>query len=269
MDRSLQSYVLGGMVISNFCHLLSVFVLYCLLTQLLEGQQRSRIAFVASVLHILTPGSLFFSAPYAEAAFALLNLSGMLFYTKSKAAARLSPRSFREDAYKLSCGICFASATLLRSNGLLSGLILLYDVAEDLLRMVSGQLSMRGLKRVFVTCIAGALIASCFIGPQYLAYLEFCDLENNPTPRPWCEKTIPSIYSWVQSHYWLELFLNYVARLTSFQERRRIPLLDYFEPAAFHDSGAAALGTVRLERTTSPHLYSPASTHQPRTSSLQ
>lgn len=202
VDCPLQYYIVAGIVVSNVCHLLSVLVLYRLLTLTLEHQQQRPVAFVASVLHILTPASLFLSAPYAEACFSLLNLAGMLCYAQSKLAAKSEPYSLREDAYKLSSGLLFGFATLVRSNGLLSGLILLYDVAEYLPRLVSLQLSIRDVSKVIITCVAGSFIACGFVWPQYLAYIEFCSGESNLSARPWCEKSVPSIYSWVQSHYW-------------------------------------------------------------------
>ena len=164
-------------------------------------QQQSRIPFVASVLHICTPASLFLSAPYAESLFSLLNLAGMLCYAESKATANPGFISFQEVAYKLSSGLLFAVSTTIRSNGLLSGLVLLYDVARYLPQLLLLRSSVHDICRIIVTCISGTLIAVGFVGPQYLAYLDYCRI-NNSVMRPWCEKSIPSIYSWVQSHYW-------------------------------------------------------------------
>jgi phosphatidylinositol glycan class V len=192
----------AGIVISNICHLLSVLVLYHLVTLILQRPDRHQIAFVAAVLHVLTPASLFLSAPYAEALFSLLNFAGMVTYTWSKTAARAASPSFREDACKLSSGLLFALASSIRSNGLLSGLIFLYDVAGYLPRLVSAQPSFQDGRRIIVTCIAGSLVALGYVGPQYIAYNEFCGSKNATSSRPWCERTLPSIYTWVQSHYW-------------------------------------------------------------------
>ncbi|RAR02547.1 glycosyltransferase family 76 protein [Stemphylium lycopersici] len=195
-------YVLAGIIISNLCHLLSVLVLYRLLTLVLEPQRRQAIPFIAAVLHILTPASLFMCAPYAEAVFSLLNFTGMLLYAQSKAVAGTTKFFLYEDAQKIGAGLFFAAATLMRSNGLLSGTILLYDVVGHLSSLLSTRWSMHDVRRIFVTCSAGSLIALAFIGPQYLAYAEFCDRESDTGVRPWCEERLPSIYSWVQSHYW-------------------------------------------------------------------
>ncbi|KAH9864044.1 hypothetical protein J1614_009977, partial [Plenodomus biglobosus] len=202
VECPLQYYIVAGIIISNVCHLLSVLVLYRLLILVLDSPQRRHVAFVASVLHILTPASLFMSAPYAESLFSLLNMTGMLCYAKSKLAAKRGHASFMEDAYKLSSGAVFALATLMRSNGLLSGLILLYDVGSYLPVLLSLRLNRHNVRSILVTCVAGIFIMIGFVGPQYVAYQEFCGMEDNFAPRVWCDKRIPSIYSWVQSHYW-------------------------------------------------------------------
>ncbi|KAH8730862.1 GPI mannosyltransferase 2 [Phaeosphaeriaceae sp. PMI808] len=196
-----RQYIVAGAIISNVCHLLSVLVLYHLLI-LTSGSQRHQISFVGSVLHIMTPASLFYSAPYAEAMFSLLHLSGMLLYVQSKVRAQTQRPSVQEDACRLGSGILFASATLMRSNGLLSGLILLYDLGRYLPRVISMRLTMHDMRRILVTSVAGSFIALGFFGPQYLAYTKFCFQDANSGGALWCKNSIPSIYSWVQSHYW-------------------------------------------------------------------
>ncbi|KAH7092999.1 GPI mannosyltransferase 2 [Paraphoma chrysanthemicola] len=197
-----QHYVLVGILVSNVCHLLSVLILYRLLTITSGSRQRRQIAFVGAILHVLTPASLFLSAPYAEALFSLLNLTGMLLYAQSKSRADEQPPSLHEDALKLSSGILFAAATMMRSNGLLSGLILLYDAARYIPRIASMQLTLHDVRRIIVTVVAGCFIIPGTVWPQYLAYRRFCvGISTSETP-PWCKKTIPSVYSWVQSRYW-------------------------------------------------------------------
>ncbi|KAF2130383.1 glycosyltransferase family 76 protein [Dothidotthia symphoricarpi CBS 119687] len=200
---SSQCYVWAGIAVSNVCHLLSVLVLYRLLSVIVgKPQQRRHTAFVASVLHVLTPASLFLSSPYAEGLFSLLNFTGMLCYAQSRATSQVGSPTLYEDFLKLSSGLFFASATLMRSNGLLSGLILMYDVARYIPRIISMQVNLHDMRRVFVTCVSGMFVALGFIGPQYLAYLEFCSQGIGSTTRPWCARSVPSIYSWVQSYYW-------------------------------------------------------------------
>lgn len=199
---TLRHYVLAGIVVSHVCHLLSVIVLFRLLTAILGPQQRLQVPFIASVLHVLTPASLFLSAPYAEALFSLLNMTGMLHYAQSRITAQGHPPSTREDVYKLSSGLLFFCATLIRSNGLLSGSVFLYDVARYLPHLVSMQLNMHDMRRILVTCVAGGLVALGFILPQYLGYAEFCHQRPSSSNPAWCKESVPNIYSWVQSRYW-------------------------------------------------------------------
>jgi phosphatidylinositol glycan class V len=198
----LRRYIVAGIVISNACHLLSVLVLYQLLTITVGSGLRHRIAFIGAILHVMTSASLFLSAPYTEAPFSLLNLAGMLLYAQSRALGQTRLCSVREDAYKLGSGISFAFGTLMRSNGLLSGLILLYDVARFLPRVVSMQITAHDVRRAAITCMSGVIVALGYVWPQYLAYTEFCTGDRALDGPPWCNKTVPSIYSWVQSHYW-------------------------------------------------------------------
>lgn len=51
--------------------------------------------------------------------------------------------------------------------------------------------------------VAGLCVAVGLVFPQYLAYTEYCLGTTTPVRHEWCSKTIPSIFSWVQSHYWL------------------------------------------------------------------
>lgn len=200
-ESPLQCYIVAGIILSNVCHLLSVLVLYRLLILVLGTRQQRHVAFVASVLHILTPASLFMSAPYAEALFSLLNMTGMLCYVHSKRTAQCGYTTVQEDVYKLSSGALFASATLIRSNGLLSGLILLCDAIGYLSCIFSWRLDYSDVRRLLVTSLAGLFVACGFAGPQYVAYQQFCGASNLDR-RLWCDRNIPSIYSWVQSHYW-------------------------------------------------------------------
>ena len=198
----IRCYIVTGIAISTICHFLSVLVLYRLVALVIAAKgQQSRIPFVVCVLHTITPASLFLSAPYAESLFSLLNITGMLCYAKSKVALSSASSSSQEVLYKLCSGALFGLATTIRGNGLLSGLILLYDVVMQLSRLLSRRPNVYDICRIIITCISGTLIAVGFVGPQYVAYTEFCGAENLTT-RPWCENSIPSIYSWVQSHYW-------------------------------------------------------------------
>lgn len=210
-EPSLRHHIWAGIVISNVCHLISVLVLFRLLNVALGRNQNGRIPFIASLLHVMSPAGLFLCSPYTEALFSAFNFTGMLHYALARTTATSNRTwTIQQDAYMLSSGVLFASATLVRGNGLLSGLIYLCDVASFLPRIMTMQLSGHEVRRLVVTCVAGIFVAIGFISPQFLAYKEYCVTDSSSaTARPWCDRNIPSIYTWVQSTYWNVGFLRY------------------------------------------------------------
>jgi len=58
------------------------------------------------------------------------------------------------------------------------------------------------IRKILITVISGAYIAVGMLFPQYLAYKEYCTNEDVSKTREWCSAFPPSVYSWVQSHYW-------------------------------------------------------------------
>lgn len=250
--RPLTAHVWAGVIISHISHLLSVLVLHRLTAIVVPGSARKQIAFLAAALHACSPAGVFLSAPYGEALFSLLNFSGMLWYAYARVDAAppilagldengWRPKSARSLLYSLISGLCFGLATMVRSNGLLSGLILFYDIIQSLHGLFGpriGQIS--SLMRIIGAVIAGLLVGMGFIIPQWLAYQQYClkviaarlDLQfsahvDQENTRPWCSKTPPSIYSWVQKHYWYASHpLKIVPLMIAFQECGLLALLD-------------------------------------------
>ncbi|OMP86485.1 GPI mannosyltransferase 2 [Diplodia seriata] len=135
-------------------------------------------AFLTAVLHVLSPAGLFLAAPYGEALFSLLNFLGMLCY----AYARVQPNG---QAAHLLCmlvsGLCFGLATMVRSNGLLSGLILLYDVLRALPGFLGPSSEMIAtLMRLVGPVLAGCMVAGGSLIPQWVAYQQYCTLVSMP-----------------------------------------------------------------------------------------
>ena len=108
--------------------------------------------------------------------------------------------------WSLLSGICIGLSAMMRSNGILGGLLF----ASDALKAIRQPAKLFQDRIAFVafaaTICAGTLVAIGFAAPQVVAYMEYCTGGNT---RPWCTETIPSIYSWVQSHYWEVGFLRY------------------------------------------------------------
>jgi GPI mannosyltransferase 2 len=183
-----------AIIIAHFAHLLSVLVLYHLTLSIFAGAAET--ALVAAALHIISPAGLFLSAPFAESSCALLTFSGSLLFIKS-----FSPKSLGGDLLVLASGVLFGVATSFRSNGLLNGILLLEEAFRTLYNLRHG-FHLRTVRRLFATGLGGIAVAVGFLLPQYIAYSEYCGKSSSSEPRPWCYRTLPSIYTFVQVHYW-------------------------------------------------------------------
>lgn len=199
-QSALVIHALSGILLANLSHLLAVLVLYRLATLLTSlDQDGHRMAFLTAALHILSPAGLFLSAPYGESFFALLNFAGMLSY----AFAAFCTSDIRADLSLILAGVSFGAAAAVRSNGLLSGVIFAADCVPVLhLIWVDRWPQLTDLHRLAVLGIAGSLTAAGFALPQVMAYGEYCTGNAGDDRREWCKRTLPSIYSWVQDHYW-------------------------------------------------------------------
>ncbi|CAG9936678.1 unnamed protein product [Clonostachys rosea f. rosea IK726] len=190
-----------GILVSHVSHLISVVALYQL-TSLLSRDRR--FAFVASVLHIVSPAGLFLSSPYAEATFACLSFVASYLFALSYAQSDSSGR----NVHVLSAGAVFGLATRFRSNGLANGSLFAVEALRCAYAFLQSP-SLTSLLTIVSPVIGGLLVASGSIVPQARAWSIYCSPENGFDPRPWCSNTIPSIYSFVQEHYWNVGFLRY------------------------------------------------------------
>lgn len=194
-------------------------VLYWLVYELAPTtfDKRRRLAFVTACLHVVSPAGIFLQTPYGESTFALCNFLGLWSYVLAAQSRFSSARRAQslETFYTILAGVAFGVATTVRTNGLLSGLIFVWDVLEVALRLSRVMRSNKTREReererltarLIATIAAGSLIAVGFAAPQALAYLQYCTGGNT---RPWCTHIPPSIYSFVQDHYWDVGFLRY------------------------------------------------------------
>ncbi|KLU88533.1 GPI mannosyltransferase 2 [Magnaporthiopsis poae ATCC 64411] len=189
---------LVGVLVAHVSHLLSALVLLRLGSLVWHNQPR--VALTAACLHVLSPAGLFLSAPVAEASFSLLSFAGMLLFVKVTRAGSLGSVLAR-DGLTLASAILFGLATTFRSNGLLNGVPFAFAFVSEsaaFLRRPSAATAWR----LAVLGLGGLCIAAGSIIPQAVAYQRYC-LETPETPlRPWCNQTLPSIYSFVQREYW-------------------------------------------------------------------
>ncbi len=195
---------IAGIFLSTVSHLLSVLVLYNMTLVIAESSTRAqctRVAFVTACLHTISPAGLFLSAPCAESSFALLNFSGYYLYALGLQADYDGRANFRDVLVVLS-GLLFGVSTAFRSNSLLNGLIFCVDLVRCALHYLHSGQFVRHMRRSVSIVFAGSLLGACFLYPQYLAYQEFCSGPESKDRPPWCSNRIPSIYTWVQDHYW-------------------------------------------------------------------
>lgn len=194
---SLESIVAS--IIAHVAHLLSTIILFKL-TIAVFGRDSKQKAFVSATLHILAPAGLFLSAPYAESCCAFLSFAGYLYYVKS--FSKDGNGSAAKDVLLLMSGIMFGAATSHRSNGMLNGVLLLEE-AFRLLYQFTTDFKLATLRRLLAAGGGGISVGAGFVLPQYLAYQDYCKVaEGIIERREWCGKTIPSIYNFVQDHYW-------------------------------------------------------------------
>ncbi|KAI6783568.1 GPI mannosyltransferase 2 [Emericellopsis cladophorae] len=184
---------------ATLSHLGSVLVLHQL-TILVSRD--SRLAFLTSVLHILSPAGIFLSAPYAESSFAGLSFLGNWLFALGY--------EYASEPWKRTCaivgaGAVFGVATGFRSNGLGSGVLFLVEALRCAAHFIERPTLVR-LGRLVAPVVGGTAIAAGAAIPQFYIWQRYC---GEGHLRPWCEKTVPSIYSFVQEHYWNVGFLRY------------------------------------------------------------
>ncbi|KAF2860063.1 glycosyltransferase family 76 protein [Piedraia hortae CBS 480.64] len=197
-DLLIQNALIGSLV-ACVSHALAVATIYkatIALLYFLPLHHRKQLAYATAVFHIFSPAGIILMAPYGEAPFALLQFVGMYCYVRA-VKARVASKA---DAvyWTILTGICFALSATIRSNGVLSGLIFVWDLVEAL--------ALGEVREVLATGVAGTILAIGFAFPQVIAFYEFC---TDSTPRPWCSAVPPSIYTFVQREYWDVGFLRY------------------------------------------------------------
>ncbi|KAF4976309.1 hypothetical protein FZEAL_6994 [Fusarium zealandicum] len=194
-----EALVAVGM--SHVSHLVAVLALYQLTIVLCNDR---RLAFLAAVVHILSPAGLFLSAPYAESTFSSLCFVGNLLFA---VGLKNRPDSLRRNAAIVAAGLSYGLATTFRSNGLFGGVLFAVEAVKGLMALMDG-LSISKVLRLVAPGVGGLLVAVGFVAPQVIPYIRYCGGEDGDL-RPWCTRLIPSIYTFVQEEYWDVGFLKY------------------------------------------------------------
>ncbi|KDN66315.1 putative mannosyltransferase [Colletotrichum sublineola] len=183
-----------GIVVAHAAHLFAALMLHDLTLNLFS---RPRLAFLSALLHVLSPAGLFLSAPYAESLCAFFSFAG---YYVLACVSDKSKGSLRWTAGQLLAGATFGLATASRSNGLLNGLPFAIECLMILRSLLASPTSLVNFAALFGPIVGGLLVATGSVVPQALAWLRYCSGASEA--RPWCTRTVPSIYSFVQEHYW-------------------------------------------------------------------
>lgn len=185
-----------GVALAHLAHLIAVLALHELTISLFNNK---RLAYVTSVLYILSPAGIFLSAPYNESPFAALSLIGIFLFAWSLKFSRLS---LKRNSGLLASGIVLGLATTFRSNGLANGLLFAVEVVGCLIHLTQHR-SLSRMVALICPTIGGLSIAAGSLVPQTVAWMRYChEPEAGPDMRPWCSRRIPSIYAFVQDEYW-------------------------------------------------------------------
>lgn len=219
LPSPLLQQALAGSVIAHLAHALTCVFLYELTFRALPANARDRrqIARVAACLHVLSPAGIFLSAPYTESLFACLNLFGMLCLALTSQKSENFLGRVSHSLCFAAAGVSFALASTVRSNGVLSALAFAVLCLPAVRGFFSQPFNGRDTSTLMSGAVGVAVTAVGTIAPQYVAYRYYCTGEVSH-PRPWCSAMPPSIYSFVQKHYWytsLNLQLLAVANLNS------------------------------------------------------
>lgn len=165
------------------------------------------IAYMASLLFIGTSAGGYITGFYSEPLSFFLSFLGM--WCREATIIYQAPKSIdfitrNWPLYCLGSGVCFALATMNRSNCILLGIYYIFDLCQAV--------KVKKFKKAFFFPLCAGLILACsFIYQQfYLPYNIFC-----PPRREWCDTQIwkfitrRTFYTFIQEHYWNVGLLRY------------------------------------------------------------
>ncbi|KPI37825.1 GPI mannosyltransferase 2 [Cyphellophora attinorum] len=197
---NVQQLAISGLVISHLSSWLSMLLVWHISRRLDPSEQQST-AFVAASLYIISPAGIFLSAPYTESVFAALHMLSYLLFIDGRTAFA-GGRAGAGSLLNIGSGTALAFSIIMRSNGILSGFIFAWDAYEACVRLLRRRGSALDLQRLLSLVVAGVVAGFGFVLPQYLAWTEYCEGRDPASVRSWCQNVVPSIFTFVQSHYW-------------------------------------------------------------------
>ncbi|KAF7558477.1 hypothetical protein G7046_g5684 [Stylonectria norvegica] len=192
-----------AIAVAHVSHFIAVLALYQLTVVICNDR---KLAFVASIVHILSPAGLFLSSPSAESLFSCLSFVGNLLFAL---ALKDGSRVWRWNLGLIGGGISFGIATTVRSNGLFGGVLFAVEAVKRLSALRDTP-SFSRLLRLVAPVVGGLCVAAGAVIPQAIAWKRYCaESATNGELRPWCSRLVPSIYTFVQEEYWNVGFLRY------------------------------------------------------------
>lgn len=184
----------------------------------LQMDTQFQFAEITCYLFALTPASVFCSSPYTEPLFSLVSFIGMYLWVKSKGNSLLA-------------SFIFGLGSFIRGNGILLSGFFLFGVWK----LKSRKLFI--LPQIILTIFPYFLV-------QTLGYLYYCsewneNLQNDiqyssldylKKNHPWCLKSIPQLYSYVQRKYWNVGFFRYwtLAQIPNFLLALPVTMISLF-----------------------------------------
>ena len=166
-----------------------------------KTHESSYVAFVTALLYIFSPAGIFLSAPYTEPLFAVPSLLGLQLYLN--VVSHSSRYAMWEQSLQtFGVGAIFSVATAVRSNGILAGILFAIDAIILVLTIICKGPSLSKLLRLSSVVVAGSLVGLGMSWPQVAPYGDYCIKAAIEDRREWCDRLVPSIFTFVQSHYW-------------------------------------------------------------------
>ncbi|XP_047505832.1 GPI mannosyltransferase 2 isoform X1 [Pieris napi] len=200
----------------------SADVLHRLSLRVLKSESK---AYKSVILYCVNPASIFFVAPYSESLFAFMS-----FYTMLKCT---EPETLRFANIDMITAIPVGFSMITRSNGSLNLGFIFYTSFKNTIEKTIPEImyKYRTLKnKIIIPALMLPLLTSAlalfmttivaimpFVLVQAYNYFKFCIVTENTLPEfllnsefvlpgnaesPWCNKTLPVSYSYIQSHYW-------------------------------------------------------------------
>ncbi len=197
---TLWQIAVAGVTLSHLAHFGSVILIWSIASRLTSptSTNKKSVASITALLYIFSPAGIFLSAPHTESVFALQSFLGLHLYVNLWAGRSLLMECIRT----VLAGAIFMRATITRSNGILAGILFAIDAVDSALHTMLAGLDIAYLARLASSVAAGLLVGWGMVWPQLAPYTNYCVIPPAELRREWCSRLVPSIYTFVQSHYW-------------------------------------------------------------------